>query len=113
MSSKLSYHRNAERPAVKMWLVDDDGTLLDFSSGYSFVLKIGFPGSTAVLTKSSGITGGAGVGIEPTGTQNVTIAWTGGELDITPGLYSWVLTATNSALDRTFEGTIQILDVIS
>lgn len=110
MGSKFTYHRNAERPGAKMWLYDDDGSLIDFSSGYSWVLKIGNPGSTALLTKTSNITGAAGAGVEPTGTSNVTINWSAGELDITPGAYAWQLRATTSSLDRVFAGTFVILD---
>lgn len=111
MGSTFIYHRNAERPAAKAWLQDDDGSLIDFT-GYSFVFKIGNPGSTALLTKSSNISGTTGSGVEPTGTPNITITWAAGELDITPGVYSWQLKATSSSLDRVFEGVFHILDDI-
>lgn len=109
----LRYHTTAERPGVSMWLFDDDGTLIDFSSGYTFELKIGTPGSTALLTKTSGITGATGAGIEPTGTPNITVAWGSGELDLTPGTYDWQLTATTASADRIFKGTIIISQVIT
>jgi hypothetical protein len=112
VGTKLTYNRNAERPAAKMWIFDDDGQLVDFS-GYSFVLKIGSPGSTAALTKSTNITGGVGAGTEPDGTANVTVNWTAGELDIEPGNYHWQLTCTTSSLDRVYEGTIRILEDIN
>ena len=113
MSQTLRYHSTAERPAAKLWLFDDDGTLIDFSSGYTFALKIGTKGSAALATKSSGFTGATGAGIEPTGTPNVTITWTAGELAITPGTYTWILTATTNSLDRVFEGIFEIEDVIT
>lgn len=113
MSTMLGYHQNADRPAAKLWLFDDDGTLIDFSSGYTFSFKIGVAGSAALLTKTSGITGAAGSGTEPDGTPNVTVTWTAGELAITVGQYAWQLTATTSSLDRTFEGQIQIWPVIT
>jgi hypothetical protein len=108
----IRYHATADRPALKLWLLDDDGALIDFSSGYTFSFKIGVPGSTAELTKTSGITGAAGSGTEPTGTPNVTVTWSAGELAITPAQYTWQLTATNSSLDRVFTGDIQIVDTI-
>jgi hypothetical protein len=111
--STLRYHKTAERPSAELWLLDDDGTLVDFSTGYTFSLKIGVKGSTALLTKTSGITGAAGAGAEPTGTPNVSVAWSAGELNLTPARYVWQLTATSSALDRVFEGTFEILDVIT
>lgn len=112
MGTRLTYSRNAERPAAKMWIFDDDGSLVDFS-GYTFVLKIGSPGYTALVTKSTNITGGPGAGTEPDGTSNITVNWTAGELDIQPGTYRWQLTATTSGLDRVYEGTIKILDDIN
>lgn len=111
MAELLRYHRTAERPVAKLWLLDDDGSLIDFSTGYTFVFKAGRPGATAILTKSSNITGAAGAGTEPTGTPNITITWTAGDLDLTPGSYGWWLTATTGGLDRVFTGPFQIQDV--
>ena len=112
MTQTLKYRSTAERPAAELWLFDDDGTLIDFSSGYTFVFKIGVVGQTALLTKSSGITGAAGSGSEPSGTPNVTVTWTAGDLTIAPGTYAWQLTATTSSLDRLFVGQFEVLDVI-
>lgn len=111
--SKLRYASSADRPALELWLYDDDGTLIDFSTGYSFVLKIGRRGFAALLTKSSGIAGAAGSGSEPTGTPNVTVTWSAGELALTPGKYLLQLTATSSSLDRVFTVDIEIADVIT
>lgn len=112
--SALRYHKNAERPAAELWLYDDDGTLIDYSTGTpTFSFKIGTKGSTALLTKTTNITGAAGSGVEPTGTPNVTITWTAGELSIAPGNYEWQLCVTVSSLDRVFSGTIAILDTIT
>mgnify|MGYP003543996023 CR=1 FL=1 len=113
MSTKLVYHRTAERPALHLWLLDDDGDLTDMSSGYTFSLKVGTAGSTALLTKTTNITGAAGAGTEPTGTPNVVGTWTAGELDLTPGTYAWQLTCTSSSLDRVFAGSISILNTIT
>lgn len=113
MTTTLRYAKSAERPALKLWLLDDDGSLIDFSSGYTFSFKIGQVGSAALLDKSSGISGATGAGTEPTGTPNVTVTWTAGELSLTPGTYTWQLTATTSGLDRVFQGSIVILDVVT
>ncbi len=109
MSGPLRYYQGAERPALKLWLLDDDGTLIDFSTGYTFELKIGLVGQAALLTKTSGIVGAAGAGVEPTGTPNVTVSWTSGELAITVGAYSWQLKATTGGLDRYFGGVFHVL----
>jgi hypothetical protein len=110
----VQYHSTADRPALELWLFDDDGTLLDLSSGsYTFSLKIGTPGSAALLTKSSGIAGAAGSGTEPSGTPNLVITWSAGELALTPGNYTGQLTATISSLDRVFTFPFSITSVIT
>lgn len=116
--AKLSYHITAERPAAKLWLLDDDGTLIDFSTGgYSWALKVGVKGSTALLTKTSGIVGAVGAGTEPTGTPNCVITWTAGEIaasDVVAGnTYTFLLTATITSLDRVFEGMFEVKPVIT
>jgi hypothetical protein len=108
----VQYHSTADRPALELWLFDDDGTLLDFSSGYTFVFKIGTPGATALLTKSSGIAGAAGSGVEPSGTPNVVITWSAAELAIAAGNYVGQLTATTSSLDRVFTFPFTITSVV-
>lgn len=113
MSSALRYHAGAERPALKLWLLDDDGTLINFSSGYTFQLRIGEVGAAAILEKTSGIIGAAGAGIEPAGTPNVTVSWSAGELALTPGAYTWQLTATTGGLDRVFAGPFRVLGTIA
>lgn len=115
MSQTLAYDLTADRPAATMWLEDDDGTLIDFSSGYTYELKVGTPGAAALLTKTTGITGAAGAGVEPTGTPNITITWTAGEIAgiTTPGTYAWQLVCTTSSLDRVFRGKFIVRDVIT
>jgi hypothetical protein len=114
MTDKLRYHKTAERPDSKLWLLGDDGNLIDFSSGYTFSFKIGRRGTAAVLTKTTGITGAAGSGGEPTGTPNVTIVYSAGEFAaVTPSpSYRWQLTATVGGLDRVFEGAFELVEVI-
>lgn len=116
MTSPLVYDKTASLPSAKLWLQDDDGTLVNFASGYTFVFKIGNRGSAAILTKSSGITGATGAGAEPTGTPNITIVWDDAEFSTkTPGSYAWQLTATatSGGKDWVFKGPFQILDVIT
>lgn len=108
----LSYASSAERPDAHLWVFDDDGTLIDFSSG-TFSLKIGNLGSTALLTKSTGITGAAGSGTEPDGVPNIVIVWDAGELALTPGSYTGQLTWTVSGKDRVFKVSFEITDVVT
>lgn len=114
MSTEIVLHRTAERPDVKLWLQDDDGTLLNLGSGYTFTFKIGAPGSAASFSKSSGITGAAGAGVEPTGTPNLTLTFTAAELDsLTRGVYTGQIVATTSSLDRVWQFRVTVRDVIT
>lgn len=113
-SNQIILHRTAERPDLKLWLLDDDGTLVNLSTGFTFVLKLGSPGTAATFTKTTNIFGAAGSGVEPTGTANVTIAFSAAELDsLTAGHYTGQLVATTSNLDRLWQFRVQVRDVIT
>lgn len=110
----LKYYLTAERPDIKLWLLDDDGTLVDFTTGYTFTFKIGTVSTAALLTKTTGITGAAGTGTERSGTPNVTISFAAGELAaLAARQYTWQLAATTSGLDRIYQGKITLANVIS
>jgi hypothetical protein len=113
--SHLTVFRTAERPDLEMWLFDRvGGSLVDLSTGYTFVFKIGYEGSAAVFTKTTGITGAAGSGTEPTGTPNVVLTFSAAELDsLTKGTYSWQLRCTTGGSDRLWDGKITVRDVIT
>lgn len=106
--SKVAYVSSAERPGLGLWIVDSAGNLIDFSSGYTFTLKIGPRGGAALLTKTSNITGAAGAGVEPTGTPNIVVLWGAGELALTAGVYQCELTCTSSSADRVYTFDIVI-----
>lgn len=109
----LVYYRTAERPDIRLWLLDDDGDLVDLS-GHTFEFKLGDPGSAALFTKTTGITGAVGSGTEPDGTPNVTITFAAGELDAVPASScSWQLRATSASNDRVYQGRFSLLDVIT
>lgn len=114
MSNVLTYYRTAEYPDILLWLQDDDGNLIDFSSGWTFTFKLGSRGSTATFTKTSNITGAAGSGVEPSGTPNVSLLFVAAELDaVAAGPYTWQLRATNGTRDRVFQGRFTLIDVIT
>lgn len=111
--TRLVYAKTAERPNLEGWIRDRTGTLIDFT-GYTFSFKLGHFGAAAVFTKTSSITGAAGSGTSPTGTPNITIAFTAGELAaVTAGNYKWQLTATSGGLDRVYSGDFVLRDVIT
>lgn len=96
---RLIYSAHAEDPGPGIWWLSRAGTLIDFSSGYTWSAKI-TDGTTTLLTKTTGITGAAGAGTNPTGTPNVTIDWSTGELNIAPGEYTLELTPTYNSRQR-------------
>lgn len=90
--ANASYIQGAELPDLLIAWRDSANNLIDFSSGYTFVLKLGTPGSAAALTKSTGITGAAT-------SPNVTIVWAvAAELNtLAPGHYPAHLVATRTS----------------
>lgn len=108
----VEYYRGSEDPNLAFWLVDVNGNLIDFSTGYAFEFKIGQPETTAIVTKTTGIAGAVGSGEEPTGTPNILITWEVDELDIEAGNYEWRLKATLGTRDRYFGGSFRVISVI-
>jgi hypothetical protein len=109
----LQYHQTAERPDIQLWVLDDDGTLINLATGYTFEFKIGKVGAEADLTKTTGITGAAGSGTETSGVPNCVIAFSAGELaDVPVGTHCWQLRLTTTGVDRVIKGHIEILGVI-
>lgn len=99
------YIQGADIPDLTVTWYDQNGNLIDFSTGWTFALKIGNPGSTALVTKTTGI---AGAATDP----NVTVTWaTSGELNtLATGTYAGHLKATRSSDSKerymTFDITI-------
>lgn len=106
----ISYYKNAELPSTKVWWVDDDGDLVDLSTALSWQLKIGQVGETALLTKTAGIAGAVGAGVEPSGTPNLVITWSAGELNVPAGSYMLQVTATFAGGDRVMTAPFRILN---
>jgi hypothetical protein len=73
------------------WTDRSDG-LIDFSTGWTFTVEVGFPDQDALLTKTTNITGAAT-------SPNVTIAWAEGELGdpLTAGVWPGWITAVHTA----------------
>ena len=104
------YPANTEKPDYVVEWKDRDGNTIDFSSGYTFTVKlVAQDGTTVALTKTSGITGAATM-------PNVTVLWASGQLNITPGTYRLHLTATTGSSDRPYqpgaEDTVVILAAV-
>lgn len=92
----LVYISGSDLPDTQITIRNGDGTYPDFSSGYTFQVKVAPAGSTtASFTKTTGITGGAGSATA----CNVTVAWaTSGELNsLTSGFYTLQVQVTRTA----------------
>jgi hypothetical protein len=92
----MTYSTTTELPTYPITWTDSTGTVIDFATGWTFTLKLGFPGRPAVLTKTTGITGAATA-------PNVTVAWVVDEFaELDPGTYVLELVArhTSSGKDR-------------
>ena len=89
----LEYLEGASKPDFTIdWYADDDGTIIDFSTGYTFTLVVS-DANGIKFTKSSGITGAATL-------PNVTGVWdTSTEISTLtgPATYEAVLTAATKS----------------
>jgi hypothetical protein len=84
----LEYFRSDERPE---WVptVRVNGVYDDMTTGYTFVVLVKDGHASPVITKTTNITGGTG--------GTATVRWTTNELDIPPGSYRAILTATRTS----------------
>lgn len=93
--SELTYVADTENPGTDIIWKDSTGALVDFSTGYTFTVKLTQSG-TALLTKTSGITGSATA-------PNIRVAWDVDELNLAPGVYEmWVYARDDADRDRVF-----------
>ena len=92
----MRYYVGSDLPAAQLTLRNGDGTYPDFSSGYTFSVKVAPVGSsTASFTKTTTIAGGVGSKT----VANVTITWaTSAELNtLTAGFYVLQVTVTQTS----------------
>jgi hypothetical protein len=90
----VRYYKGAEHPDLRLTWESDSGAIIDFSSGYTFELKLGHGGLSAASTKTNGITGAQT-------SPNVLITFAAAELDALPaGLYEAQLRANLTAANK-------------
>ena len=111
MSETVKYIQGADLPDLALTLTDSAGNVLALSSvAHSFALKVGTPGSAAVLTKTTGFTAADTA-------PNLTVAWaTSGELNtLTPDAYTMdvIATRTSDSKNRPFRFTLIIAPAIT
>lgn len=102
--TNFPYRADQELPAIPVAWYDGDNTLIDFSTGWTFTVKLALQETptTVVLSKTTGITGAAT-------SPNVTIDWSTSDftgLTAAAGgtTYVWHLVArrTSDSKDRVF-----------
>jgi hypothetical protein len=94
MMARWRYRTDQEDPAYVVTWLDRNGSPIDFSTGYTFTLKlVSATTGTTGLTKTSGITGAATA-------PNISVAWSANELASLSGDYIPHLTATTGGRDR-------------
>lgn len=81
----------SELPDDAFEWTDGQGNVINFSTGWTFTVVVGFPNQAPTLTKTDGITGAATA-------PNVTISWADDELDdpLTAGSWPGWISATNT-----------------
>jgi len=101
----------ASLPAAAFSWIDANSNLIDFSTGWTFKMTIGQPPNSAVITKTSGLTGYAPV----VGSPNLVVSWSPGELtSLTAGRWTFQITATRTSDggQRILTGTMKIDEAV-
>lgn len=101
------YTRGAELPSITIEALDADGQPIDFSSGWTFQVKVGEPGKTALVTTTS--VGGAAA------KPNLTVNFAPGLLDaLTTGVtYTCQVACTNAGGQaRIYATQLRVVDAV-
>lgn len=99
----VEYMQGAELPDVAFTWTDEETGLLDFSTGWSFTVRVGISGSPALIEKTVGISGAATA-------PNVIIAWEPDELDVLAvGTYDVDVIARNDGTSKDRKATFPLL----
>jgi hypothetical protein len=103
----VEYIQGAELPDITIRWTDSDGTAIDFTSGWTFTVRIGQVGQAAVVQKTTGITGSDGA----SNTPNLVISWSSTEIEsVAAATYSLQVIArhTGSGKDRKLQDSLII-----
>jgi hypothetical protein len=103
MATTIEYVAGAERPALLIELLDDDGNVIDLT-GFTGSVKLGLDTSSTALTKTSGVS---------CSTTGITVTWTAGDLALTAGTYLGEAKATSSGLDYIRQFTLTIVPALA
>ena len=109
MADDITYPTAASSlPDASFRWLDNAGSPIDFSTGWSFSMKIGQPPNAAQITKTAGIVGSTGAN----STANLSVSWSVNELaTLTPGRWYFQITATygpSGGKQRILTGSMRI-----
>ncbi len=102
-----NYTRGAELPSITIEALDTNAQLIDFSTVWTFVVKVGEPGKTALVTASTVV----GAATKP----NLTVNFAPGVLDVlTTGVtYTVQVACTNTTGQaRIYTTQLRITDAV-
>lgn len=100
----VTYIQGAELPDIEVTWKDSDGAVIDFSTGFTFTVRLGQIGQVATLTKTTGITPSAT-------TPNLVISWSNTEIEsLAANTYTMEVIArhTSSGKDRKMHDQVTI-----
>jgi len=96
----------ANLPSANFLWLDSSGNPLDFSSGWTFSMKIGQPPNSYAILKTTGL-----LGLTSTnGSSNLIVTWANNELsNLTSGRWYFQITATQTSngAQRILTGSIK------
>lgn len=102
-----NYTRGAELPSITIEALDTNGQPIDFSTGWTFQVKVGEPGKTAVITATTVV----GAATSP----NLVVNWTPGVLDtlVTGVTYTVQVKCTaTGGQDRIYSTQVRVTDAV-
>ena len=89
MATSIEYVAGAELPPLLIELLNESNDVIDLT-GFTGSIKLGLNATTTALTKTSGVTCGAG---------GITVGWQAGDLNLPSGSYIGEAIATQAGLD--------------
>lgn len=100
----VTYIQGAELPDIEITWTDSDGSVIDYSTGYTFTILLGQLGQAAILTKTTGIVGNNTA-------PNIVVTWSNTEIEsLAVATYVMQITArhTASGKDRKMHDSVTI-----
>jgi len=89
MATSIEYVAGAELPPLLIELLNESNDVINLT-GFTGSIKLGLNATTTALTKTSGVTCSA---------SGITVGWSAGDLNLSPGSYIGEAIASQAGLD--------------